>query len=138
MKTTIKPTGQSKSESNQHGTEISVWILNESTITVWLGALIEDDNVLYNPIQLRPNERGQLNIYSEDILAIELEQLPPENKALYLGNEEAMEPVIRIADDTEEIRYPIRIGIASEILEQVTGNYEYNAVIIQDDKYINI
>lgn len=138
MKTTIKPTGQSKSESNQHGTNISVWVLNKSTITVWLGALIEDDNALSSPIQLHPNERGQLNIYSEAILAISLDQLPPENKALYLGNEDALEPVIQIADDTDYIGYPIEIGIASEILERITQNYDYEVVILQDDKYINI
>lgn len=138
MKTTIKPISQQKSESNQHGTNISVWVLNESTVTVWLGALIEDDYVLYLPIQLHPNERKQLNIYSEDILAIELEQLPPENKALYLTNDHAMDTSIRIADDTDEVRYPIRIGIASEILEQVTEDYEFNnVVILQDNKYPN-
>ena len=136
MKTTIKPISQQKSESNQHGTEISVWVLNESTVTVWLGALIEDDYVLYLPIQLHPNERKQLNIYSEDILAIELEQLPPENKALYLTNDHAMDTSIRIADDTDEVRYPIKIGIASEILEHVTEDYEFNnVVILQDNKY---
>ena len=127
-----------KSESNQHGTEISVWILNLSIITVRLGALIEDDNVLYSPIQLHPNERKQLNIYSEDILAVEIEQLPPENKALYLTNDHAMDTSIRIADDTDEVRYPIRIGIASEILEQVTEDYEFNnVVILQDNKYLD-
>lgn len=136
MKTTIKPISHSKSESNQSDTNISVWILNESTITVWLGALIEDDDALYSSIQLHPNERKQLNIYSEAILAIELEQLPPENKALYLTNDHAMDTSIRIADDTEDIRYPIRIGIASEILEQVTEDYEFNnVVILQDNKY---
>lgn len=135
MKTTIKPISQQKSESNQHGTEISVWVLNESTVTVWLGALIEDDYVLYLPIQLHPNERKQLNIYSEDILAIELEQLPPENKALYLTNDHAMDTSIRIADDTDEVRYPIRIGIASEILEQATHYFEFNVVILQGNKY---
>lgn len=136
MKTTIKPISQQKSESNQHGTEISVWILNLSIITVRLGALLEDDYVLYSPIQLHPNERKQLNIYSEDILAVEIEQLPPENKALYLTNDHAMDTSIRIADDTDEVRYPIRIGIASEILEQVTEDYEFNnVVILQDNKY---
>lgn len=135
MKTTIKPISQQKSESNQHGTEISVWVLNKSKITVWLGALIEDDNALYSSIQLHPNERKQLNIYSEDILAIELEQLPPENKALYLTNDHAMDTSIRIADDTDEVRYPIRIGIASEILEQATHYFEFNVVILQENKY---
>lgn len=110
--------------------------MNLSTITVRLGALIEDDNVLYSPIQLHPNERKQLNIYSEDILTVEIEQLPPENKALYLTNDHAMATSIRIADDTDEVRYPIRIGIASEILEQVTEDYEFNnVVILQDNKY---
>lgn len=133
MKTTIKPISQQKSESNQHGTEISVWILNESTITVQLGALIEDDNVLYNPIQLRPNERGQLNIYSEDILALKLEQLPPENEAIFLTNEE-FNPCIQIADDTEDTTYPIRIGIAADIFNQLSWE-EYNIIIEQKDKY---
>lgn len=136
MKTTIKPISHSKSESNQSDTNISVWILNESTITVWLGALIEDDNALYSSIQLNPNERKLLNIQSDAILAIELEQLPPENKALYLTNDHAMDTSIQIADDTEDINYPIRIGIASEILEQVTEYYEFNnVVILQDNKY---
>lgn len=138
MKTTIKTISQSKSESNQHSTEISVWFLNKSTVTLWLGALIEDDNALSSPIQLHPNEREQLNIRSEAILAVALEQLPPENQALYLGNEDALDPVIQIADDTDYIGEPIKIGIASEILERITQNYDYEAVILQDDKYINI
>lgn len=134
MKTTIKPISQQKSESNQHGTEISVWILNLSTITVRLGALIEDDNVLYSPIQLHPNERKQLNIYSEDILAVEIEQFPPEDEALYLADEDSREPVIQIADATEEINYPIRIGIASEVFDRVIKD-DYDVVILQENKY---
>lgn len=134
MKTTIKPISQQKSESNQHGTEISVWVLNESTVTVLLGALIEDDYVLYLPIQLHPNERKQLNIYSEDILAIELEQFPPEDEALYLADEDSREPVIQIADATEEINYPIRIGIASEVFDRVIKD-DYDVVILQENKY---
>lgn len=135
MKTTIKPISQSKSESNQHGTEISVWILNESTITVRLGALIEDDYVLYNPIKLLPDERGLLTIQPDDILAIEIEQLPPEDEALYLADADSREPVIQIADATDDTNYPIRIGIASEILEQATHYFEFNVVILQENKY---
>ncbi len=134
MKTTIKPISQQKSESNQHGTEISVWILNLSTITVRLGALIEDDYVLYNPIKLLPDERGQLNIYSDDILAVEIEQFPPEDEALYLADEDSREPVIQIADATEEINYPIRIGIASEVFDRVIKD-DYDVVILQENKY---
>ena len=107
--------------------------MNLSIITVRLGALLEDDYVLYSYIQLEPNERGLLTIQSDAILAVEIEQLPPENKALYLTNDHAMDTSIRIADDTDEVRYPIRIGIASEILEQVTEDYEFNNVVILHD-----
>lgn len=134
MKTTIKPISHSKSESNQSDTNISVWILNESTITVWLGALIEDDNALYSPIQLHPNERKQLNIHSEAILAVELEKLPPEDEALYLADEDSREPVIQIADATDYINYPIGIGIASEIIDKVLKD-DYDIVILQENKY---
>ena len=134
MKTTIKPISQQKSESNQHGTEISVWILNLSTITVRLGALLEDDYVLYSYIQLAPNERGLLTIQPDDILAIEIEQLPPEDEALYFADEDSREPVIQIADATEEINYPIRIGIASEVFDRVIKD-DYDVVILQENKY---
>ena len=134
MKTTIKPIRQQKSESNQHGTEISVWILNESTITVRLGALIEDDYVLYNPIKLLPDERGLLTIQPDAILAVEIEQFPPEDEALYLADEDSREPVIQIADATEEINYPIRIGIASEVFDRVIKD-DYDVVILQENKY---
>lgn len=134
MKTTIKPISQQKSESNQHGTEISVWVLNESTVTVWLGALIEDDYVLYNPIKLLPDERGLLTIQSDAILAVEIEQFPPEDEALYLADEDSREPVIQIADATEEINYPIRIGIASEVFDRVIKD-DYDVVILQENKY---
>lgn len=133
MKTTIKPISHSESESNQHSTEISVWILNESTITVWLGALIEDDDALYSSIQLNPNERKLLNIQSDAILAIELEKLPPENEALYLTNEES-NPFIQIADDTDYIDYPIRIGIAADIFNRLCWE-DYDIIIEQDNKY---
>lgn len=110
--------------------------MNLSIITVRLGALLEDDYVLYSYIQLEPNERGLLTIQSDAILAVEIEQFPPEDEALYLADEDSREPVIQIADDTDEVRYPIRIGIASEILEQVTEDYEFNnVVILQDNKY---
>ena len=134
MKTTIKPISQQKSESNQHGMEISVWILNLSTITVRLGAFIEDDYVLHSYIQLEPNERGLLTIQPDDILAIEIEQLPPEDEALYLADEDSREPVIQIADATEEINYPIRIGIASEVFDRVIKD-DYDVVILQENKY---
>lgn len=134
MKTTIKPISQQKSESSQHGTEISVWILNLSTITVRLGALLEDDYVLYSYIQLAPNERGLLTIQSDAILAIEIEQFPPEDEALYLADEDSREPVIQIADATEEINYPIRIGIASEVFDRVIKD-DYDVVILQENKY---
>lgn len=134
MKTTIKPISQQKSESNQHGTEISVWILNLSTITVRLGALLEDDYVLYSYIQLEPNERGLLTIQPDDILAVEIEQFPPEDEALYLADEDSREPVIQIADATEEINYPIRIGIASEVFDRVIKD-DYDVVILQENKY---
>lgn len=134
MKTTIKPISQQKSESNQHDTNISVWILNLSTITVRLGALIEDDYVLHSYIQLEPNERGLLTIQPDDILAIEIEQLPPEDEALYLADEDSREPVIQIADATEEINYPIRIGIASEVFDRVIKD-DYDVVILQENKY---
>ena len=134
MKTTIKPISQSKSESNQHGTEISVWVLNKSTTSIILGYFDEIDHVVIGT-PMAPNERIELNINANAILAIELEKLIPENQALYLGNEDALEPVVQIADDTDYIGEPIKIGIASEVLERLTPEYAYEVVILQDDKY---
>lgn len=134
MKTTIKPISHSKSESNQHSTEISVWISNESTTSIILGYFDEIDNVVIGT-PMAPNERIELNINANAILAIELEKLIPENQALYLGNEDALEPVVQIADDTDYIGEPIKIGIASEVLERITQDYAYEVVILQDDKY---
>lgn len=133
MNATIKPTSQSKSESNQSGTNMSVWVLNKSTIPVILGYFDEIDNVVIGTY-IAPNERIELSINANAILAVELEKLPPENQALYLGDEDSMEPIIQIADDTDYIGEPIKIGIASEVFNQVIKD-DYDIVILQENKY---
>lgn len=138
MKRIIKPTDIVKNESGRNTTSksetISVWIENRSTIAVWLGTLVEDDLVIVGTVHCAPNERKLFSIYSEAILAIELDKLPPENEALFFANEDALEPVIQITDATDDIRYPIKIGIASEVFNQITQD-DYDIIILQEKKY---
>jgi len=141
MKRLIKPVNSSKAELGKHsGTSIdrseklTAWIVNQSTVSVWLGTLDEEDLVLNYDVDFAPNERKQLSIDSDAILAIVLEKLPPENEALFFANGDSLEPVIQIADDTDYIGYPIRIGIAADIFNRL-GSEDYDIIILQESKY---
>lgn len=144
MKRLIKPVNSSKAELGKHsGTSIdrseklTAWIVNQSTVSVWLGTLDEEDLVLNYDVDFAPNERKQLSIDSDAILAIVLEKLPPENEALFFADGDSLEPVIQIADDTDYIGYPIRIGIASEVFDQICWE-DFGIAIVQANKYSDI
>lgn len=143
MKRIIKPADLPKAEQGQHTTtsnkseRYTVWIDNKSTLNVRLGALDEEDLVLIHAVDFAPNERKLFSINSDAILAIELDKLPPEDEALFFANGETLDPDIQIADATDELNYPIRIGIASEVFSEICWE-DFGIAIVQANKYPDI